>query len=269
MASLVWDQVGEHVFETGISKAVLYTDEAVVPWNGLTSIEEDSGEEVQPVYFDGIKINDIVTVGDYAGTMKAFTYPDEFLPCEGIVEDTTVGFYVLNQQPKRFSLSYQTVVGNDVDPRAGYKIHLVYNLTAIPSASEFETISEETNPTEFEWSISALPLEMDGHRPTAHVIFDSRRMNPNMLADLEDILYGSDTEIPRLPTLRRISIFMADWNRLIITDHGDGTWTADDPRGNYVTLFEDDDSFEITTDSAEFVDTDEYIISSTERSGAI
>lgn len=267
MATLVWDQVGERVFETGISKAVLYTSDGAFPWNGLTAIEETANDEIEPVYFDGVKVNDMVTLGDYSAQLKAFTYPDRFHACQGIIEDIS-GFYVADQYRERFGLSYQTRVGDDTNPEAGYKLHLAYNLIAIPSDRGFETISDTVDPLEFEWAISGIPMPMDGYRPTAHLIFDSRQIDKNMMSDLEEILYGSDVEEARLPTPRRIATFLAGWNRLIIIDHGDGTWTAEDNTGSYITMTGVDE-FEITTDSADFVDADEYTISSTERSGAI
>src|SRR3954469_4629546 len=99
MATLVWDQVGDRLYETGISKGVLYQNNRVgVPWNGLTSIEEDSTKSVEPVYYDGVKFSDIVTIGEFSGTMRAYTYPDEFLPYEGVLQDQS-GFYIMDQPP--------------------------------------------------------------------------------------------------------------------------------------------------------------------------
>lgn len=267
MAALVWDQIGEKVYEAGVSKGVLYSDNVAVAWNGLTSIEENTDAEVEPVYFDGVKINDIITLGDYSATLKALTYPDEFLRHQGIFEDLP-GLYVLDQPMSRFGLSYRTEVGSDLDGDAGYKIHLAYGLTAIPSSRTFETLSDDANPSEFEWEITAIPQELEGYRPTAHVVLDSRSMVPAMLADLESILYGSAEEEARLPSLRRLYIFLNGWNRLIITDNEDGTWTAIDPNGNYINII-DDTTFEIVTDSATYLDADTYTISSSERGGGV
>lgn len=266
MAALTWDQIGDRVYETGVSKGVLYTDEGGFSWNGLTSIEENSDVQVDPVYFDGVKINDVVTLGDYSAVLKALTYPDAFLPCLGTFEDLP-GLFVEDQPMSRFGLSYQTIVGNDLGAQ-DYKLHLVYGLTAVPSSKSFSTLSDDMEPTEFEWDLTAIPQDLEGYRPTAHVILDSRKLNPTMLADLESILYGSDTEEPRLPSLRRLYIFLNGWNRLIITDNGDGTWTAEDPNDIYLTMT-DATTFEIVTDSATYLDADTYEISSSERGGGV
>ncbi len=65
MPGIVWDKVGDRVYETGLEKGVLYLpDGSAVPWNGLTSIIEQFDKNSSPVYYDGMKINDLVVLGD-------------------------------------------------------------------------------------------------------------------------------------------------------------------------------------------------------------
>ena len=147
MATLVWDEIGKRFYETGISKGVFYDVSGYgVAWNGLTALEETVSSEVQAVHFDGVKFNDIVTMGDFTATLRAWTYPDEFLPYEGILEDV-LGFFVTDQPQSQFGLSYRTEMGDDVNGiTGGYKIHLLYNLTALPSQKVYNTLSLETEP---------------------------------------------------------------------------------------------------------------------------
>jgi hypothetical protein len=269
MSALVWDQIGSRVYETGISKGVLYIDDGIfgVAWNGLTSIDEEHSDEVEPVYFDGVKFNDILTIGDFSAVLRAFTYPGEFLKYEGTLQDQT-GFYVTNQPKSRFGLSYQTKIGDDVlGLESGYKIHILYNLTAVPSTRTYQTMSLDTEPLEFEWIITSIPEEIENFRPTAHVIFDSMVLDPNLLRDIEEILYGNEDNDPRLPSLRALSSFIRRWNRLIITDHGDGTWTAETNEEGILVML-DETTFEITSDTAVFIDPppdDAYEISSSDK----
>lgn len=265
MAELIWDETGKHFFETGINKGVLYgRDNQGFVWNGLTAIEESISTEVQPIYFDGIKFNDIVTVGDFSATLKAYTYPDEFLEFEGIYEDQD-GFFITGQQPSRFGLSYQTRVGNDLTSvNFGYKIHILYNLTAVPSQKTYNTLAAESEPQEFEWTITAIPEEIDTYRSTAHIIFDSRRIDPWLLEDLEDILYGDEDSDAYLPPLNGLITFIRKWDRLIITDNGDGTWTADAAREGIIFML-DDTTFQIVTDTAEYLDPVTYNIWSSDK----
>lgn len=265
MPALVWDSIGERTFEAGVSKGVLYqTDGLGVAWNGLISIEEQATDEVEPVHFDGVKFNDIVTIGDFAATLRAFTYPEEFLEYEGILQDQT-GFYVTNQRPSRFGLSYQTNIGDDLHSiESGYKIHVLYNLTAVPSAINYQTLSMDVAPIEFEWTISGIPEEVDYFLPSAHVIFDTREMDPYLLKDLEEILYGSEDEEARLPPLQGLATFIRKWDRLIITDFGDGTWEAYSPIDEVIIML-DSTTFQIDSDTAVYLDADTYEISSSEK----
>jgi hypothetical protein len=265
MAELVWDQIGDRTYETGVSKGVLYeADGHGVSWNGLTSLEESISSSSTAVYFDGIKFNDIVTPGDFSAVMRAFTYPEEFLKYEGTQEEQE-GLYILQQPQQRFGLSYQTKIGNDVDgPSAGYKIHILYNLTAVPSNRSYQTLGLDVTPLEFEWTITAIPEELDNYRPTAHIIFDSTKLDPNLLADIEDILYGSEDNDAHLPPLKGFISFIRKWDRLIITGHGNGTWTAEsDIEGVIIML--DETTFQIESDTVVWLDADTYQISSSDK----
>jgi hypothetical protein len=212
MTALIWDAIGEHFYETGISKGVFYDyDGHGVAWNGLTSVEENTAHQVQPVYWDGQKFNDVLTIGDFSATLKAFTYPDEFLPYEGVFQDQE-GFYITGQEPNRFGLSFQSKIGNDVEGiDLGYKIHVLYNLTANPTQKSYNTMSLEIEPNEFAWEITAIPEFIENFRPTAHVIFDSRKIDSSLLAGIEELLYGSNYEDPQLPSLKSLSTFIRDW----------------------------------------------------------
>jgi|SRR5580765_5019668 len=265
MTALVWDQVGEHVYETGISHGVLYGHDGYgIPWNGLISIDENGTNSAEPVHFDGWKFNDIVTIGEYSATIRAFTYPDEFQNYEGTLEDQT-GFYVTNQAQSRFGLSYQTLIGDDVSGPIGYKIHLLYNLTALVAQRTHQTLSLETEPLQFEWTLAAIPEEIEFFRPTAHVIFNSLELDPHMLTDLEEILYGSEDSDARLPSLKGLAAFVRKWNRFIITDNGDGTWTADEQTdGEYISML-DGTTFQIDSDTAVYLDAVSYEISSSQK----
>lgn len=265
MAAIEWDKVGEREFHTGIDRGVLYEPGGIgVPWNGLTSVDEANNNTVEGVYWDGVKLNDIVTIGEFSGILRAWMYPDEFLECEGTVEDQT-GVLVTDQPPKKFHLCYRTKVGNDVDEEAGYLLHLLYNLTANPAPRTYRTLGmSEITPLEFEWNITSVPEEVDGHRPTAHLILDSRKMDEFLLLDIETILYGDDERDPVMPSLKAILTFIRKWDRLIIIDNGDGTWTATTDFPGYIEML-DETTFEITSDTAIFLDADTYEISSSEK----
>jgi hypothetical protein len=61
------------------------------------------------------------------------------------------------------------------------------------------------------------------------------------LEEIEKKLYGTFESNPYLPQLSDLLVFMRDWARVSIVDHGDGTWTATELRPNtYIFQSEDD-----------------------------
>jgi len=92
-------------------------------------------------------------------------------------------------------------------------------------------------------------------------------LDPLLLADIEMILYGDpeDPESePRFPSLKGFISYVRKWDRLIITDHGDGTWTASANDPDIIEML-DETTFQITSDTAVFLDADSYEISSSEK----
>lgn len=213
MTTLVWDASGQKVLETGLDRGVLYlSDGRAVPWNGLTSVDpKPVGFTTQPLFFEGIKYNEIVVVGDWSASLKAYTYPEEFMEVEGVIAIDN-GLYVAGQDFDLFGLSYRTSIATDLNPNAGYKIHILTNLTAIPGNSSHKSSSPDPNVVEFEWTITAIPQQIAGFRPTAELIFDTTKSTPEFIAEFEAILYGSDSTSARLPYLEELVNFADAWS---------------------------------------------------------
>ena len=211
MTALVWDQVGERLYETGVDRGVLYIpddtgvyDEGFA-WNGLTTVTESpSGAESNAQYADNIKYLNLLSAEDFGGTIEAFTYPDEFGQCDGTV-DAKPGVQIGQQGRKVFGLSYRTRVGNDIDGTDhGYKLHLLYGLQAAPSEKAYATINDSPEAITFSWEFSTTPVpvgEIEGveYKPTSSITVDSTKVNPGALADLEEQLFGSGSTDPILP----------------------------------------------------------------------
>jgi hypothetical protein len=216
MGKLAWDLPGDRVFEVGVSQGVLYIDNAGVPWNGLTSVtEEASDAEATPYYLDGIKYLELVPNEDFAATIEAFTYPDEFAACEGI-KLVANGLYAGLQPRIPFGFSYKVLVGDDSEGTdLGYKIHLVYNALAAPGSKSNRTVGERTDPNTFSWAITARPPQDVGVRPTSHFVIDSRKVPAGLLAIVEDVIYGNVLAQSRLPSVSEL-LFIFD-NYLVDT----------------------------------------------------
>ena len=210
MSKLVWDNTGERLYETGVSKGVLYIPTAGVyskgvAWNGLTAVTESpSGAEATPLYADDIKYLNLMSNEEFGCTIEAYTYPDEFAECDGSAS-LVDGVYIGQQARKTFGFCYRTVLGNDTENNDhGYKLHLIYGCLAAPSEKSYATINDSPEAITFSWEVSTTPVNVSGHKPTACITIDSTKADPTKLAALENKLYGtdgnggSDTE-PMLP----------------------------------------------------------------------
>lgn len=206
MTRLLWDQVGERLYETGVDRGVLYVPDANgvynngYAWNGLVSVSESpSGAEPSPQYADNIKYLNLVSAEEFGATIEAFTYPDQFAQFDGAAEPTP-GVLVGQQTRKTFGLAYRTQVGNDVDGvDHGYKLHLIYGAMAAPTEKAYGTINESPEALTFSWELSTTAVEVPNAKPTASLTIDSTKVDATALGQLEDILYGTVGQEPRLP----------------------------------------------------------------------
>lgn len=263
MPRIDWDATGAKFFEAGVDRGVLFTSgNPGVPWSGLISVtEKPVGGSSSAYYVDGFKYLNVSTNEEYAATIEAFTYPDEFYPCEGF-DSAQTGLFVTQQNRQSFGFSYRTFVGNDSDPMGAYKIHIVYNALATPSDRANHTLKDSPELTNFSWDISVTPIPEAGFKPYGHVVIDTRIAHPGAVSDTEDILYGTDSTEARLPLLEElISVF--DTNSLfVVTDHGDGTWTATAPDELDAITIDDPTHFTISWPSAVFISSTKYTLSS-------
>jgi hypothetical protein len=223
MTKLTWNDLGSHKFDSGLDQGVLYLSSGLsFPWTGLLSIDENfSDSTVNPLYYDGIKTRDTQVPGDFSATLKALAYPDALLDLIGVREIDT-GVFVDGQQPKIFNFAYRTLIGNDVSGiNHGYKIHLLYNLTAITDSRTYATLSASTEPSEINLTLYGVPDKTPNYRPTAHVILDSTQMSPDILESLEAILYGDETNDPRFPSIEEMIQLVLFFDPKLIIPHTD------------------------------------------------
>lgn len=206
MAKLIFNNVGERLFETGVKNGVLYvmgddgTYENGVVWNGLTAVTESpSGAETTPLYADDVKYVVIYAAEEFGATVEAYTYPEEFEQCDGsasIFEGITIG----QQTRKSFGMCYKTSVGNDVQGQDfGYKIHIIYGAKAAPSEKSYSTINDSPEAVTFSWELSTVPVPVEGFNPTATMVIDSTRVPAEKMTLIEDKLYGTEETEATLP----------------------------------------------------------------------
>lgn len=199
MSKLSWDQTGERLYETGVDRVVLFpfsknAYQKGVAWNGVTAINENpSGGESNAIYADNIKYLNIVSSEDYGCTLEAYMSPPEFDACDGsaqLIEGVSIG-----QQPRQtFGLCWRSLIGNDTEgTEHGYKLHFAYGCMAAPTERNHETVNESVEPENPSWEISTTPVEVTGHKPTAHLVINSTLVDPAKLKKIEDAIYGTDS----------------------------------------------------------------------------
>lgn len=213
MAKLTWDNTGERFYETGVKNVALYVFDNTsgakkykdgVAWNGVTAISESpSGAEPTALYADDKKYLNLLSAEEFAASIEAYTYPDEFAECDGSAS-LAEGFTIGQQARSKFALAYKTTIGNDEAGNSlGYKLHIIYNCLAAPSEKAYNTINDSPEAITFSWEISTTPVTftINGKEySTACITIDSRTADPSKLAALETKLFGG-TEPDSKPTL--------------------------------------------------------------------
>lgn len=202
-----WDGVGERIYETGTKHGVLYLKDSSqnpeqgiaftngVAWNGLTGVTESpSGADNNDIYADDIKYLSIRGAEDFGGTITCYTYPDEWMDCDGS-RQPEAGVVVGQQTRLPFGLSYISTKGNDDKYNDyGFKIHLIYNATASPSERAYATINDSPEAIEFSYEFTTTPMEITGQtelKPVSAITIDSTKADAEKLASFMQILYGT------------------------------------------------------------------------------
>ena len=229
MSNLEWTASSPSV---GISHGAVYaSDGRVYVWSGITAIADTSVQEGAKQYLDGQVQTISKPEGEYSATIKAYTYPE-----------------VLDGDPRFVGLTYRT----------GSAIHLVYSpLVLSTGAQSWDTDSDSPSLVDFEFSVSA---RVSPGSSVSHIVVDRERANPSAVSELENLLYGTDSEDPSWPSIAWVVESFEALTILRIVDHGDGTWTAIGPPEAIKMVSPTE--FEISWPSAKPIDSVSYTISS-------
>lgn len=203
MTKIVWDELGSHLFETGVDHCVLYpvgangTYPEGVAWNGITGVTQSpSGADETKLWADNIKYVSLRAAEEFGGTIEAYTYPDEFAECDGSA-NIVAGLRAGQQPRKAFGLAYRTLIGNDTELDShGYMLHLVYGATCSPSQRSYATKNDSPEAITFSWEFSTNPVNFTGFKPTSYMEIDSTKFTSETdkakLTALENKLFGTN-----------------------------------------------------------------------------
>lgn len=230
MSRINWNGQGSRLFEAGVDRGVLFVNNnAGVPWNGLISVSENkSGGGAKAYYLDGERTLTRVAPSEFSATLKAFSSPQEFDAVDGTVE-VYEGLYSTNQPRRSFGLSYRTLIGNDTNSfKYGYKIHILYNVFAEPSTQDFQTLTNSPEAAPLSWDLSATPVWVAAnHKPSAHFVVDSTKVSPELLSNLETMIYGSTDTVSKLPTIGELLTIFAGFELFRLTLLPDGHFAVE------------------------------------------
>lgn len=256
MARLAWDEPGTRSYELGVDRGVLYPSNGRgVPWNGLISVNEaPSDADLVASHVDGRKIWHQRRIEGFSATITAYTYPQEFEKYLGNNEGLT------GQVRPYFGFSYRTRLANDLESEAGSLIHIVYNALASPSSNQYSSESDSTEPTTFSWDMDTTPVVLANGAIGSHIIVNTKMAHSWAVEALESQIYGSGLNEPYLPTISAVMDIFEAASIFRVTDHGDGTWTAEGPDSAIQML--DATTFQITWPSAVYLDNVTYRLSS-------
>lgn len=222
--------------EDGLDRGVLYLAGSAVPWNGLISVaEKDSSQIIYDQFLDGIRYMIVQNLGDFEATIESIGYPKE------ILEHDLFGF------------SYRVNYGD------GYKLHLVYDATFQAPQLQSKTLAASGDPDPYSIVANSVPDIVAGSARSSHLVFDTTAY-PEISDRVTDILYGTDTTEPRLPTPDELRAICESAAVLSIIQNLDGTWTATAP--DDILTVNADGSFTITAPSANPYDENSFVVTS-------
>ena len=171
-------------------------DKGVV-WNGLTGVTESpDGAEETALYADDIKYLSLRSAEELNYTITAYTYPDEWMQCDGTAALGDIpGVYVGQQKRRMFGFCYTTTVGSDTEGNdAGEKLHIIYSSTASPSERDYQTINDSPEAVEFSWECNTTPIDMPNLKKSAIITIDTTKLTSRGKQNyeaLKAILYGT------------------------------------------------------------------------------
>lgn len=203
---LTWNVAANRIFESGIDRGVVYPrlTDGTYPmgyaWEGLMSVsEKPGGAEATDLWANNIKYAQLFSAETFDGSIEAYTYPAEFLPCDGVAEADT-GVLVAQQTRQPFGMTYRTYVGSEAAGQTNsYKLHVVYGCVIQPSEVSRSTINDSPEAASFSWEFKTTPAAMTGYNAVSKITLDMALLSAAAVTAVEEALYGNGVADPELP----------------------------------------------------------------------
>ena len=220
--AIEWDATGERFYQSGVKRGVVYpmTEQGTYPtgyaWNGLIEVDDNpDGGDTTDLWADNIKYASFRNPENSGGSIKAYTFPVEFLPCNGVKLVDGIAYYGQKRQP--FGFCYRNEVSNDAGAE-DYIITLVYNSTISPTSRSHQTQNENPSAEEMSWDYKSTPVNVTGVTgvtTTSTIELDSRQLTEAQMTAIEAVLYGTAASgngsavAPRLPLPGEVASIIA------------------------------------------------------------
>lgn len=210
-----WDEIDERYIDRGVDRGAVYgPEDSFAAWNGLISVDDiKDSDGVTRYYYEGRLTYARPKKQLYLGKLTAYTYPTLIDKLLGYYEDDD-GFVVNRNENLFFNMTYRTGVQNDHEEY--YKVHLLYNIMIADTTVSHTTIAAGSgDTTEFVWSITGVPIDIgDVAKGVNHVILDSRKIDPVDMKYVENALYGTTSQNPRMLTTHELLgiRLRSEWN---------------------------------------------------------
>ena len=202
MARIIFDELKDRHAATGVSNGVIFSRKKnkASAWNGIISVSENpDGADETALYADNKKYGSFRSSENYNATIEAYTYPNDFLSCDG-KEEIVPGMYIGQQGRDLFDFSFKSDIVSSSGETIGYLLHIVYNATASPSEMSYQTANDSPDASTFSWDIRTLPFVIKGFKPSSKIVIDSTKVDKMTLKDIESMIYGGDVLDPFIPT---------------------------------------------------------------------
>lgn len=238
MSRLQWDLANERDYALGVDRVVYYPKGSPAEvWNGVIGVATNLEGGSEARYFDGKRYQGRKIADAFSATITAFTNP------------SAMDIDALTQRRHRvFDFSYRTKTSY------GQQIHLVYNAQVV--STDYTYKMEYEDP--MSWDVETRPIDIPNHGKASHIFVNTWQAHPEAVELLENLIYGSDGNLARMPAPAEIFELFEDYALLVVTDNGDGTWTATGPDSAIEMV--DLTTFKITWPSAVYMDENTYII---------
>lgn len=243
MAAISFNTPSEKDVVSGLDRCIVYNYNSFEPWSGIVSIDSSYTDgETTITYVDGSANRAQTTLTGFEATVVCYSFPE-------VIEDVL------------FGMCYRVYTNQ---AQTEYDLHLVYGCKAKMDGLSFVTLTRDPNIQHFSFDISTTPeyIPIKGFQPGSHLIIRTNKLWEEAIFEIESTLYGTENEDPRLPSIDEVIEILERFVYLRITDHGDGSWTAEEINTSGIITMLDSTTFEIDWDSGRFVDDEIYTIHS-------